>query len=172
MENKIIMTQWYESPCGTLILGSYDDKLCLCDWEVENHRSRIDARLKRKLVSEMQEGSSEIISKAAAQLDEYFAGRRFMFDIPLLFVGSDFQKTVWHELLNIPYGRTISYGEMASTIGSPKSVRAVANANGANAISIFVPCHRVIGNNGSLIGYAGGMDAKRYLLELEGVSAK
>ena len=88
--------------------------------------------------------------------------------MPLLFVGSDFQKSVWQMLLEIPYGQTISYGEMARRIGIPKAVRAVANANGANAISIFAPCHRIIGSDRSLTGYGGGLEAKKFLLELEG----
>ena len=110
-----------------------------------------------------------IIEKAIKQLDEFFAGKRQEFDIPLLFVGTDFQKKVWSELLKIPFGETISYGKIATRIGMPKAVRAVANANGANAISIFAPCHRVIGSDHSLTGYGGGLDAKRELLELEGV---
>ena len=87
-----------------------------------------------------------------------------------MFVGTDFQKTVWNELLNIPYGHTVSYGEIARRIGMPKAVRAVANANGANSISIFAPCHRVIGSDNSLTGYGGGINAKRMLLELEAKS--
>ena len=90
-----------------------------------------------------------------------------MFDIPLLFVGTDFQKRVWKLLLKIPYGQTISYGTMAEKLGNPQAIRAVANANGANAISIFAPCHRVIGSNNSLTGYGGGLNAKKYLLQLE-----
>ena len=92
-----------------------------------------------------------------------------MFDVPLLFVGTEFQKTVWNFLLTIPFGKTISYGEMARQIGLPKAVRAVANANGANSISIFAPCHRVIGSDRSLTGYGGGLEAKRLMLELDGV---
>ena len=94
-------------------------------------------------------------------------GGRRQFDVPLLFAGTQFQRKVWHALLEIPYGETISYGEMACSLGVPQSVRAVANANGANAISIFAPCHRVIGSKGMLTGYGGGLDAKRYLLDLE-----
>ena len=90
-----------------------------------------------------------------------------MFDIPLLFIGTEFQKNVWHKLLEIPYGKTVSYGELAKLLGIPKAVRAVANANGANAISIFAPCHRVIGSDHSLTGYGGGLAAKRLLLDLE-----
>ena len=168
MHNKnIIKTNRYESPCGTLLLGSFEDKLCLCDWQVEKHRDHVDRRLKRVLHAEFEEGTSEVVEATVRQLDEYFAGKRKKFNIPLLFVGTDFQKKVWNELLNIPYGQTVSYGEMARRIDMPKSVRAVANANGANAISIFAPCHRVIGSDGSLTGYGGGLTAKKMLLELE-----
>lgn len=168
-EKNVIKTKRYESPCGILLLGSFGDKLCLCDWQVEKHRSHVDKRLKRILRAEFEEGISEVIEQAVQQLDEFFAGKRREFDVPLLFVGTDFQRTVWNELLKIPFGKTISYGEMAQRIGLPKAVRAVANANGANSMSIFAPCHRVIGSDRSLTGYGGGLAAKRMLLELEGV---
>ena len=168
-EKNVIKTKRYESPCGVLLLGSFGDKLCLCDWQVEKHRSHVDKRLKRILRAEFEEGTSEVIEQALLQLDEFFAGKRRDFDVPLLFVGTDFQKTVWNELLKIPFGKTISYGEMAQRIGLPKAVRAVANANGANSMSIFAPCHRVIGSDRSLTGYGGGLAAKQMLLELEGV---
>ena len=100
-------------------------------------------------------------------MDEYFARKRKTFDIPLLLVGTEFQKSVWQELQNIPYGKTLSYGELSQRLGEPKAVRAVAAANGANPISIFVPCHRVIGRDHKLTGYAGGLAAKKELLELE-----
>ena len=119
------------------------------------------------LCAEFEVGTSEVIEKAVRQLDEFFAGKRKEFDLPLLFVGTDFQKAVWNELLKIPFGKTVSYGEMALRIGMPKAVRAVANANGANSISIFAPCHRVIGSDRSLTGYGGGLSAKKFLLELE-----
>lgn len=165
---KIILTKLYESPCGVLLLGSFGNKLCLCDWQVEKHSDRVNRRLKSILHAEFKESTSEVIEQAERQLDEFFAGGRKAFTVPLLFVGTDFQKTVWNELLKIPFGQTISYGEMAKRIGMPKAVRAVANANGANAMSIFVPCHRVVGSDHSLTGYGGGLNAKRRLLELEG----
>lgn len=165
-KNKIITCK-YESPCGTLMLGSYNDRLCLCDWQVERHRNHVDNRLYRILDAELVEGTSPIIERAMMQLDEYFTGQRQEFDIPLLWVGTDFQKKVWDRLLTIPYGHTLSYGEMARQIGQPKAVRAVANANGANAISIFAPCHRVIGSDHTLTGYGGGLTTKEYLLRLE-----
>mgnify|MGYP001127896329 CR=1 FL=1 len=164
-EKNIIKVQRYESPCGLLLLGSFGDKLCLCDWQVEKHRDHVDRRLKRMLCAEFEVGTSEVIEKAARQLDEFFAGKRKEFDVPLLFVGTDFQKAVWNKLLEIPFGKTVSYGEMAQRIGMSKAVRAVANANGANSISIFAPCHRVIGSDHSLTGYGGGLPAKKFLLD-------
>ena len=108
-EKNIIKVQRYESPCGLLLLGSFGDKLCLCDWQVEKHHEHVDRRLKRILYAEFEEGTSDVIEKAILQLDEYFIGRRKMFDVPLLFVGTDFQKTVWNELLNIPFGTTVKW---------------------------------------------------------------
>lgn len=166
---NIIKIKCYEAPCGVLMLGSFGDKLCLCDWQVEQHHDHVVRRVKRILQSEFEEGTSEVIEKAEQQLDEFFAGKRKAFDVPLLFVGTEFQKTVWNFLLTIPFGKTISYGEMAQQIDKPTAVRAVANANGANPISVFAPCHRVIGSDHSLTGYGGGLEAKRWLLELEGV---
>lgn len=162
-----IITRKYEAPCGVLVLGSLDDKLCLCDWQVERHREYVDRRLCRVLDAEFIEGTTAVMDNAVAQLDEYFAGKRMEFDVPLLFAGTDFQKKVWNALLSIPFGKTISYGEMARRIGMPKAVRAVANANGANSLSIFAPCHRVIGSDNTLTGYGGGLATKEYLLKLE-----
>lgn len=167
-KKNAIKTRRYESPCGVLLLGSFGDNLCLCDWQIEKRRRHVDERLKRILNAEFEEGTSEVIEQAVRQLDEFFAGKRKVFDLPLLFVGTDFQKKVWNELLNIPFGETISYKEMARRIGLPTAVRAVANANGANSVSIFAPCHRVIGSDNSLTGYGGGLAAKEKLLKLEG----
>lgn len=163
-----IFIQTYHSPCGDLTLGSFGDRLCLCNWTNEKHTGRVDHRLRTYLSASYSEIPSDITREAARQLDEYFRKERTSFDIPLLFAGSEFQNRVWAALLEIPYGRTLSYGRLAMELGMPKAVRAVANANGANAISIFAPCHRVIGTGGSLVGYGGGLDAKKFLLELEG----
>ncbi len=165
--NDVIVTRRYEAPCGTLALGSLGDSLCMCDWLAGRHRDQAERRLRRVLDAEFAEGNSSVLDRAVVQLDEYFAGQRQEFDLPLLFAGTDFQKKVWEALLAIPYGETVSYGEMARRIGMPTAVRAVANANGANPISIFAPCHRVIGSDCSLTGYGGGLDAKEYLLRLE-----
>lgn len=110
---------------------------------------------------------STISDGANAQLKEYFAGKRTTFDLPLHPVGTDFQKKVWSTLCDIPYGETRSYKEIATAVGNEKACRAVGMANNKNPIAIIIPCHRVIGANGSLVGYAGGLDMKRSLLELE-----
>jgi len=112
--------------------------------------------------------SPQKTAACARQLDEYFAGRRRQFDLPLDLRGTDFQKRCWHELLKIPYGETRSYADIARAMRNPKAVRAVGLANGQNPIAIIVPCHRVIGSDGSLTGYGGGLDVKRKLLQLEG----
>lgn len=111
--------------------------------------------------------ASPVFSSCAAQLKEYFAGTRTVFEIPLALEGTIFQREVWETLRAIPFGRTASYGEIARKIGRPSAVRAVGAANGANPVSIIVPCHRVIGANGSLTGYGGGMERKKWLLEHE-----
>lgn len=108
-----------------------------------------------------------ILSTAEKQLREYFLGKRLTFDLPLKPIGTEFQKCVWQQLLKIPYGQTISYREQARRIGRPKAMRAVGAANGKNPIGIIIPCHRVIGANGDLTGFAGGLDIKRQLLSLE-----
>ena len=163
---SIIIT-YYESPVGELILGSFRDRLCLCDWAVEKRRDKIDRRVCQVFNSHYDIGLSDILQETILQLKEYFAGKRMDFSIPLAFSGSLFQCKVYAELMKIPYGTTISYAELARRIENPNAVRAVASANSMNPISILVPCHRVIGSNHKLTGYAGGLKAKQYLLTLE-----
>ena len=167
MQRNTIFILPYHTPCGGLLLGAYEDRLCLCDWQAAPHHTQIIKRLQRLLHADTAQGTAPVIAQAITQLDEYFAGTRQVFGVPLLFAGTAFQQSVWNELLHIPYSTTISYADLALHIGNPTAVRAVANATGANALSIFVPCHRVIGTNGSLTGYAGGLSTKHYLLALE-----
>ena len=162
-----INIQHYDSPVGEILLGSYKDKLCLADWRYRRMRSAIDKRIQKGLKAEYVEESSSVIEETIGQLQAYFMGERKTFDIPLLMVGTDFQTSVWDGLIQIPYGTTASYLDLAKSIDNEKAVRAVASANGANAISILIPCHRIIGSNGNLVGYAGGLPAKKKLLELE-----
>ncbi|MCQ2299054.1 MAG: methylated-DNA--[protein]-cysteine S-methyltransferase [Bacteroidales bacterium] len=163
-----ILSHLYHSPAGELLLASFGGELCLCDWVGGTNTEENLRRICNGLKADIVEGNSTVIEETKHQLDEYFARERRVFEIPLLLVGTEFQKMVWRTLLKIPYGHTISYLQQAQMMGRPKSVRAVANANAHNAISIIVPCHRVIGTNGKLTGYAGGLRAKDLLLEQEG----
>lgn len=110
---------------------------------------------------------TRLIKKAFGQISGYLSGTRKSFDLPLLVEGTEFQEKVWNELLKIPYGETRTYGQIAEAVGNPKAVRAVGAANNRNSLPILIPCHRVVGANGSLTGYSGGLDAKRKLLEIE-----
>lgn len=118
-------------------------------------------------VSELNAGTAAVLTDTARQLAEYFAGRRTAFDLPLAPAGTPFQRDVWRSLREIPYGETVSYGELAGQLGRPRASRAVGAANGRNPLAVVVPCHRVIGAGGALTGYAGGLDRKRELLALE-----
>jgi len=162
-----INIHYFESPCGELITGSYEGQLCLCDWRYRQRRDAVDARIRRGLDAEYVERDDSILRTTRQQLSEYFERGRRAFEIPLLLVGTPFQKRVWRQLLEVPFGETTSYLTLARAIGDPNAARAVAGANGANALSIIVPCHRVIGSNGQLVGYAGGVKTKADLLGLE-----
>ena len=142
------------SPLGELYIFEEDNKI------VQISTSYTPAK-------ECREEMYELLSNTVGQLNEYFAGTRKTFSIPLDMRGTEFQKRVWNALLEIPYGETWSYKQLAEFINNPKAVRAVGGANHNNPIMIIVPCHRVIGSNGSLTGYAGGLDMKEYLLNLE-----
>lgn len=164
---KNIHIQYYTSPVGELIIGSYKENLCLCDWRYRKMRNEIDNRIQEGINAVFVEKESSIISITIQQLEEYFTGKRKDFSVPMQFTGTDFQKNVWNELLNIPFGKTETYLSLSRKIGKEKAIRAVAAANGANAISILVPCHRIVGSNGELVGYAGGLQAKKSLLKME-----
>jgi methylated-DNA-[protein]-cysteine S-methyltransferase len=168
MESLILISE-YKSPFGELLIGSYKEALCLCDWKYRKMRPSIDKHIKMGLGSEFHLGDSKINDQTIKQLDEYFNGTRREFTIPIRMVGSDFQKSIWKLLLEIPYGKTDSYLDLSKKFGNLKAIRAVASANGANSISILIPCHRIIGSNGDLVGYAGGLAAKKRLLKLEGL---
>lgn len=164
-----IEISYFKTSFGELILGSFEGKLCLADWRYRKMRKTIDNRLKKVLKAVFVEESSPIIEKTKKQLNEYFTQERTTFSLELYLIGTDFQKSVWKELVKIPYGKTNSYLQLSKNLNNPKAVRAVASANGANAISIIIPCHRIIGSDGKLVGYAGGLPAKKKLLQLEGV---
>lgn len=163
----------YRFSLGELIIGSWDNKLVLCDWKYRKMRDSIDLRVKKHTqsafvsVPEKEWFQHPVLSNTISQIEEYLGEKRQNFELPLHFSGSDFQIKVWQELIKIPFGKTISYLDLSKKLGDEKAIRAVANANGANAISIIIPCHRVIGSKGELTGYAGGLNAKKKLLQLE-----
>lgn len=165
-----ISIQYCKTRVGELIIGSIDEHLCLLDFRYRKMRSSVDRRLKKHFNAEFIEEDNATLQETRSQIEEYLAGERKTFTLPLLLAGSDFQKSVWQALMNVTYGQTASYLELAQTINNEKAVRAVANANGANAIALIIPCHRIIGNDGSLVGYGGGLDVKKRLLKLENVA--
>jgi methylated-DNA-[protein]-cysteine S-methyltransferase len=138
-----------------LFIAEEDDAVCCVSF------------CREKIPKNFEKGETPLIKKAVKQLDEYFNNKRQIFDLPLIQHGTDFQVKVWKALQTIPYGETRSYGEIAAMIGNPKACRAVGMANNRNPIAIIVPCHRVIGHDGSLTGYAGGLKIKQKLLDLE-----
>lgn len=154
-----------KSPVGELKLIAKDDKLAAILWENDDP-SRIP-------MPEMEEDAERpVLVETARQLEEYFAGQRSQFDVPTNFQGTEFQRKVWNALLRIPFGETRSYAQIAKLVGSEKAFRAVGAANGRNPISIIAACHRVIGASGKLVGFAGGLETKKFLLDLEAARAK
>mgnify|MGYP001817898883 FL=1 len=168
--SKWIHIEVFPTPYGELILGSRGEEICLCDWRYRKSRESIDRRIQESLQAAFVEAGSPAIEQCKAQLSEYFDKARKAFDLPIRLVGSEFQKRVWNALMEIPYGKTQSYAGLTRKLGDEKAIRAVARANGDNALSIIVPCHRILGSDGSLTGYAGGLRVKKKLLQLEGAS--
>jgi len=150
----------FQSPVGELKLVASDKGLAAVLWENDNSR-------RVPLSAMTRDDAHPVLVQTRHQLGQYFAGKLQRFMLPLNFVGTDFQKQVWQALLTIPFGETRSYGQIAQQIGKPKAVRALGAANGRNPISIITPCHRVIGSNGKLTGFAGGLEAKACLLQIE-----
>ncbi|GAA5080659.1 methylated-DNA--[protein]-cysteine S-methyltransferase [Lysobacter panacisoli] len=152
------------SPVGPLLLAGSDDGLHLIEFHTPRHPM---ARL-----ADWTPGECEAIALTARQLEEYFDGTRREFDLPLAPRGTEFQRDVWNTLASIPYGETISYAQLAQRVGRPSAVRAVGAANGRNPLPLVLPCHRVIGSDGSLTGFGGGLPTKEFLLKLEGALAR
>ncbi|EXB25637.1 methylated-DNA--[protein]-cysteine S-methyltransferase [Acinetobacter courvalinii] len=155
-----LVYMYMDSPVGALKLVAHDQALVAVMWDNEDHK-------RVRLAELVEDRQHPMLHKVKQQLEEYFAGQRQQFDLPLDFQGTAFQQQVWQALLNIPYGETRSYKEIAVQLGNEKAVRAVGAANGKNPISIIAPCHRVIGSSGALVGFAGGLDKKQILLSLE-----
>lgn len=160
MVQKTITIASIETPIGTMTAGATDKGICMLEFGKKKE-------FKTKLEYQSVKGSNKFIKQLEKQLSEYFNKERTYFDVSLHLIGTDFQIKVWNELLNIPYGSTRTYKGQAIAVGNLKAIRAVASANGNNRIPIVIPCHRVIGSDGSLTGFGGGLWRKKYLLELE-----
>jgi AraC family transcriptional regulator of adaptative response/methylated-DNA-[protein]-cysteine methyltransferase len=159
------------TPLGELIAGATDDGLCLAEFSERRGLERQQETLRRRLDAVLTPGSHPLLAQLDDQLRAYFSGQLQRFRLPLQLPGTDFQREVWQALQQIPYGETTSYAALARDIGRPSAVRAVARANGDNRVAILVPCHRVLGSDGSLTGYGGGLWRKQRLLEIEGSAA-
>ena len=168
MNTLKIEYMFFDSPMGEMVAGATENGICFCEWEdrggIERILKRVGKRYKCELVLVEK---NPYIKTLQSELKKYFDGKLESFSVPLDIKGTAFEQTVWRELLNIPYGQTKSYGQIAKAIKNPDSVRAVGRANGMNYISIVIPCHRVIGADGSLTGYGGKVWRKKKLLELE-----
>ncbi len=163
----MITVKHIETPLGLMRAAATDEGICLFDFVHRRMLDAIEKRVTSMLGTEVHEGEHQYIDVLEQQVSEYFAGIRKEFDLPLHLVGTDFQKKVWNGLLSIPYGETRSYKQQSIFLGDVKAIRAVGTANGQNGIAIIVPCHRVIGDNGSLVGYGGGLPKKKWLLQHE-----
>jgi AraC family transcriptional regulator of adaptative response/methylated-DNA-[protein]-cysteine methyltransferase len=165
--NKLIIINRLTTPIGPMFICATEKGICLLEFTnrkmLEREIQDLQSRLKAKIIM----GENKHIVQAKNELEEYFNGKRKSFNVEVDLVGTDFQKTVWSKLKDIPFGATTSYLSQAKSLNREKSVRAVASANGYNKISIIIPCHRVIGNNGNLTGYGGGLERKKWLLDHE-----
>lgn len=150
-----------------MIAFANHEGICLLEFIERKDLDKQTKNLQDALKSEIVKGKNEHLEKLDKQLSEYFSGKRKRFELPLIYTGTDFQKNVWKALLEISFGETTTYLALSNKIGDPKAIRAVAGANGANKMAILVPCHRVIGSDGSLTGYAGGLWRKQWLLDHE-----
>lgn len=155
------------TPIGEMLAAELDRKLCLLDFSDCSGKKHLMA-LEKYYGEKAVVDDSALLIKLETQLAAYFNGKLKTFDLPLIFTGTNFQKSVWKKLCDIPYGQTTNYGVIAARLGSPDASRAVGRANGSNPISIVVPCHRIIGKNGDLVGYGGKLWRKKWLLEHEG----
>ena len=164
---ECILTAWIESPLGPLLAGATSKGICLLEFTDRRMLDAQFASLRRLFKCAIVPGENRFILQLKKELKEYFNGSRKKFTVPLIFPGTDFQQKIWAELQRIPYGKTLSYEELAKQAGSPAAQRAAGHANGLNRISILIPCHRVVNKNGGLGGYGGGIWRKQKLLQLE-----
>ncbi len=165
--SNLVTLSWIRTVAGPLVVGTTEQGVCLLEFSDRRMLETQLRTLRRRFRAALLPGSNDRVIALQQQLNEYFSGERKVFTVPLSHPGTPFQEKVWTALLDIPYGRTCSYRELAIKIGHPQAVRAVGTANGMNRIAILIPCHRVVNANGELGGYGGGLWRKRMLLDLE-----
>jgi O-6-methylguanine DNA methyltransferase len=167
MQNQKIVFKNLNSPLGEMIAGATDKGVCFLEWHDRGGIERIKQRVEKRYKMPLVEGNNRHLDKLEEELKDYFEVRLKNFEVKIDVTGTNFEKKVWGQLLQIPYGQTRSYGQIAKHLDKPGAQRAVGKANGANYLSIVIPCHRVIEANGTLRGYGGKLWRKKYLLELE-----
>jgi len=172
MENGVIVYRNMPSPLGEMIAGATSKGICFLEWYDRSSVEKILNRVAKRYKTELQPGNNVHLDLLERELDNYFKGELKDFTVPIDVTGTAFEMAAWKQLLKIPYGETRSYGQLAGFLGKPKASRAVGRANGANYLSIVIPCHRVIETNGKLGGYGGKLWRKKRLLELENNQAK
>lgn len=166
-DRACVRLSWFPSPLGPLVAGAADDGVCLLEFTERRMLEKQFAEIGKRFGGAVLPGTNAHLEALRAELDRYFEGTLRAFTFPLRFPGTPFQEKVWRSLLEIPYGETRSYKDLAAAVGDPGAVRAVGRANGQNRIAIVIPCHRVVNADGGLGGYGGGLHRKRYLLDLE-----
>lgn len=166
-DSACVMVTWIESPIGPLVAGAVPEGICLLEFTDRRMLEAQFTALRKRFHRSIVPGENELLERLKGELSQYFAGDLRQFTLPLTYPGTPFQEKVWAELLQIPYGSTSSYEEIARRLGSRGAVRAVGHANGCNRIAIVIPCHRVVNKDGKLGGYGGGLWRKQYLLDLE-----
>ena len=169
--STVIFIDRFTTPLGAMLVGATDAHLCLLEFVDRRMLPAQVQRLRKRLDAAFVPGRNDIIEQTEVEIGQYFQGERRRFSVPIVSPGTDFQEEVWSALAGIPYGQTVSYGELAKRVGRPGAVRAVGTTNGLNALAIVVPCHRVVGADGKLVGYGGGLWRKKRLLELEAGAA-
>lgn len=169
---KQIFIQSLSTPIGDMVAGAMDEGICLLEFHDRRMLPTQIERIKTLFSAELTEDTHPLLPALQEKLNEYFSQKRETFDIPIIYPGSAFQVKVWESLMKIPYGKARSYQFQSELLGNPKAIRAMAKANGDNRLAILIPCHRIIGSNGDMIGYGGKIWRKKYLLEMEGALAK
>jgi len=163
----MIKTTIIDTPLGEMTAAATKEGVCLLKFSEREKSAMEFEKLVLIFNTEIRQGTNKHLRSLKKQLKEYFKGKRKEFVVPLAYHGTDFQKSVWESLMNIPYGKTVSYLAQAESLNNPRAVRAVAGANGSNPVAILIPCHRVIGSDGDLTGYGGGLERKRWLIDHE-----